>query len=172
MQDIAYTLQTGREAMKLRWVAVVNNRDHLRQTLQAWLDKQPNLANVWSGRIDTTSIALLDADEDARAMISAWLAKGKLNKIAELWLKGYKIDWQAMYAPQSYRRVHLPYPFARDRYWKPEADDDPDPGNSGNNSGANSAKTTAQAVVSVAQPANAGMSQVFWQRRKCNLLQW
>ena len=50
------------------------------------------------------------------------MARGKLHKVAELWVKGLRVDWQRLYDPAEPRprRVSLPpYPFAREHYWVP-----------------------------------------------------
>ena len=52
---------------------------------------------------------------------SAWLAKGKLSKLLELWVKGLAVDWKKLYGESKPRRVSLPtYPFAKERYWLPQ----------------------------------------------------
>ncbi|WP_431784898.1 SDR family NAD(P)-dependent oxidoreductase, partial [Streptomyces chumphonensis] len=49
-----------------------------------------------------------EEDESARFIASA----------AELWTRGVDVDWSAVYAGRSVRRVDLPtYPFQRERYW-------------------------------------------------------
>jgi acyl transferase domain-containing protein len=41
-----------------------------------------------------------------------------LTTIAQLWLNGHRVDWQAFSAAETRRRVELPtYPFERQRYW-------------------------------------------------------
>ncbi len=46
-----------------------------------------------------------------------------LQKLAELWSKGFEIDWTRLYQEEKPRRMSLPtYPFAKDRYWIPEPD--------------------------------------------------
>ena len=51
-----------------------------------------------------------------------WMAKGKLDELARLWVRGLNVDWSAMYGTQRPRRVALPtYPFARERHWLPRS---------------------------------------------------
>jgi acyl transferase domain-containing protein/acyl carrier protein len=50
-----------------------------------------------------------------------------LKSLAQLWLSGANVNWQALYSPEKRLRVHLPeYPFERQRYWAEslEAEDD------------------------------------------------
>ncbi|MNF84789.1 Polyketide synthase PksN [compost metagenome] len=63
-------------------------------------------------------LALIAQDEDMAAAVDNWIAKGKYDKLLELWVKGYAIDWSRLYAGSVPRRLRLPsYPFARERYW-------------------------------------------------------
>ena len=53
-------------------------------------------------------------------MLASWIAKGKLDKIAQLWTRGFTMDWRLLYGEKRRRRLHLPtYPFAKGRYWAP-----------------------------------------------------
>ena len=41
-----------------------------------------------------------------------------LNTLGQLWITGYSIDWDALHAGETPRRIPLPtYPFERQRYW-------------------------------------------------------
>ncbi|MCZ7417900.1 type I polyketide synthase, partial [Streptomyces sp. WMMC897] len=63
-----------------------------------------------AAEVEATVVGTLrrDEDESARFIASA----------AELWTRGVDVDWSAVYAGRSVRRVDLPtYPFQRQRYW-------------------------------------------------------
>ena len=50
-----------------------------------------------------------------------------LKSLAQLWLSGANVNWQALHSPEKRLRVHLPeYPFERQRYWaeSPEPEED------------------------------------------------
>jgi acyl transferase domain-containing protein len=65
-----------------------------------------------------TDSRLLAEDEDADALVANWIAKRKMNKLAEAWSAGVEIDWRQLYGVTKPRRLNLPaYPFARERYW-------------------------------------------------------
>ena len=68
-------------------------------------------------------MALFEQDEDSRELIRTWFTKGKLDKLADLWVKGLTIDWSTLYAGSGMARPHrisLPtYPFAREPFWVP-----------------------------------------------------
>ncbi|AXV78943.1 MULTISPECIES: SDR family NAD(P)-dependent oxidoreductase [Ralstonia solanacearum species complex] len=103
---LAYTLQTGREAMAARAMFLVDSLAQLQRQLQAWIAGEPG------------------ADFGAASMTAeAALAAGDLRQLAALWLAGTEedeaFDWARLYGegPRP-ARVGLPgYAFARERYW-------------------------------------------------------
>ncbi|HHI94226.1 MAG TPA: hypothetical protein ENK04_12045, partial [Gammaproteobacteria bacterium] len=130
IESMAYTLQTGREAMEERLALVVASVAELREKLSAFISGQEDIDALYRGRVkkaDGTFIDL-DTDEDMKKTIDNWIIKGKHKKLADLWSKGVSIDWHMLYGDAIPGRVSLPtYPFARDRYWatdkKPVASD-------------------------------------------------
>jgi acyl transferase domain-containing protein len=41
-----------------------------------------------------------------------------LKSLAQLWLSGANVNWEALHSPEKRLRIHLPeYPFERQRYW-------------------------------------------------------
>ncbi|MBA3774587.1 MAG: KR domain-containing protein, partial [Ramlibacter sp.] len=60
--------------------------------------------------------------------VSAWMAKGKHDPLAQLWAKGLALDWELMHPEPKPRRIALPaYPFARERYWILDSEKDSTP---------------------------------------------
>src|SRR5262249_13601807 len=97
--DLAYTLQVGREAMKERVMFVVADLPELVVALNAFSAGREAGANYWRGRVDMGREALnpLAADEDAGDMLASWISKGKLAKLAQLWTRGFPMDWRLLY---------------------------------------------------------------------------
>jgi len=131
---IAYTLQVGRQAMDERLAFIAGSLDELKAGLQAFLrHEEPPGMTLYRGQVKPhkETLALFTADEDMAATIDAWIAKGKYEKLLELWVKGLNVDWHKLYGasgPQheSPRRTSLPtYPFARERYWLEGLDMEP-----------------------------------------------
>ncbi|RDY32904.1 SDR family NAD(P)-dependent oxidoreductase [Lachnotalea glycerini] len=119
--DLAYTLQFGREAMQWRLAIVASNQNELEQYLKAFIDGESeegspvyfNYKNIAKHTFD-----LFDQDDDAYAMISQWIEKKKLDKLAKLWVLGYEIDWNHLHKGETYFRISLPtYPFKKERFW-------------------------------------------------------
>ncbi|MCQ1581991.1 SDR family NAD(P)-dependent oxidoreductase, partial [Streptomyces parvus] len=118
--DIAYTLQVGREAMEERLALVADGRDALRERLRAFLDGGQEDADVFRGgvRQNKDSVALLEADEEMRALVRQWLAQGRHDKLANVWVKGLALDWTSLARHIEPRRIPLPtYPFVQERHW-------------------------------------------------------
>ena len=58
-----------------------------------------------------------------------------MSALANLYVKGYDLDWELLHQGESKQKISLPtYPFAKERYWIPESE-------------STFAKKTLQAVV-------------------------
>ncbi|MCP5007373.1 MAG: SDR family NAD(P)-dependent oxidoreductase, partial [Planctomycetes bacterium] len=121
--SLAYTLQTGRVALEERLILMVKSIEEARQKLTKWIEVPKSSPNVWQGVVKSSgrTSRLFDGDEDLQEAISQWIVKGKLNKLAELWIEGYSMNWKSLYQNKTPQRLHLPtYPFERERYWVSE----------------------------------------------------
>ncbi|XHF30327.1 SDR family NAD(P)-dependent oxidoreductase [Corallococcus exercitus] len=119
LADVAYTLQVGREEMEERLAIVAGSAAELLQRLRAFLaGRQDGETFVGSAKGAGRRNTLLSDDEDAQVMLRSWARKGKLPRLAELWVGGAGIDWAVLPQGEGCRRMPLPtYPFAQDRYW-------------------------------------------------------
>jgi len=122
LADMAYTLQTGREAMEVRLGLLADNMAEVRGKLDAYLRGEDGIGNFCHGEVERSDhLAVLADDSDMALAIETWIAKGKLGKILDLWVKGMPFAWSRLYAERRPRRISLPaYPFARVRYWAGE----------------------------------------------------
>jgi acyl transferase domain-containing protein/pimeloyl-ACP methyl ester carboxylesterase/acyl carrier protein len=121
LENIAFTLQSGREAMNERLAFVVNNPEELRNSLKQFINGEKS-KNLLSNNIKKTqeSYELLGGDEDAAAMVEQWINKRKLSQLAKLWITGYEINWLLLHNPDTVQRISLPtYPFTKESYWLP-----------------------------------------------------
>ncbi|MGP1684285.1 MAG: beta-ketoacyl synthase N-terminal-like domain-containing protein, partial [Giesbergeria sp.] len=125
LRDLAYTLQVGRDAMEVRLACVVGSLQELQDKLRAYEQGQTPIEALVVGEVkrNKDALTIFAADEDLQMAIENWISKGKLDKLAQLWVKGLAVRWQRLYGQACPRRLSLPtYPFARDRYWvSPEA---------------------------------------------------
>ncbi|WP_418116292.1 SDR family NAD(P)-dependent oxidoreductase [Variovorax sp. NFACC27] len=94
--------------------------EELKAKLAQYLAEAKDIDGLYRGEIkrDKETLALL-VDEDMDRTIDAWLSKGKLRKLVELWVRGLAFDWARLYDGEvTPRRISLPtYPFAKERYW-------------------------------------------------------
>ncbi|QNP68365.1 amino acid adenylation domain-containing protein [Streptomyces roseirectus] len=100
--SLAYTLQTGREAMAHRVAVVYEDHAELLARLEA--HGRGEAPGVWTGVVRRGSRAPGEAATDPRELAAAWVA-------------GEPVDWRVLYdvPPQ---RAELPgYPFAGERCW-------------------------------------------------------
>ena len=119
--DLGYTLQLGRIAMEERIAIVATDISELVQTLQLYLDGQAS-DNYFKGQTKQNSetLTLFQSDEDSAGLVDQWMEKQKLHKLADLWTKGFELDWKKLYLHEIPKRMSLPtYPFSKVPYWIP-----------------------------------------------------
>jgi acyl transferase domain-containing protein/acyl carrier protein/SAM-dependent methyltransferase len=120
---LAYTLQTGREAMEERVVFLVKDIPELISKMEAFWEGVAETGNCWRGRVNSgpNTVRPYGPDDDMREMANQCPAQSTVEKIAELWVQGSAIDWESLFYKEVVRgprRMSLPaYPFARERYW-------------------------------------------------------
>jgi acyl transferase domain-containing protein/enoyl-CoA hydratase/carnithine racemase/acyl carrier protein/SAM-dependent methyltransferase len=117
---MAYTLQTGREAMDERLGFVVTSAEQLLEKLQAYEDSEQGIEDAYQGQVkrNAEALSLFNTDIDLQQAIDKWIVNRKLSKLVELWVKGLEVDWSKLYNGAKPQRTSLPtYPFAKERYW-------------------------------------------------------
>jgi len=123
LADLAYTLQTGREAMNVRLAVVVSARDDLVRALETFLEgtgqTQLNAATrIFVGEpFDaSTDVAAIVRGKVGESILALVVAEQDLEKLALLWTRGVNIPWETLRAGDAARVVALPtYPFAKQR---------------------------------------------------------
>jgi acyl transferase domain-containing protein len=118
--SIAYTLQTGREAMEYRFATEVTSINQLCNRLKEFVSGKTQ-AGIYLGNTKSNDDLTykLSNDEDMLQTISAWLEKRKYTQLAEIWVKGFSIDWLKLYTSFP-AKISLPtYPFSKERHWFP-----------------------------------------------------
>jgi polyketide synthase PksN len=126
LEQVAFTLQDGREHMEVRLALVATSLPDLRDKLRRLGSGSAGLAHdpdedIFISTVATRDdiLALLGSDEDLAGVVRAWMAKGKHARLARLWVRGLEVPWRDLYA-QPPRRISLPtYPFARESYRLP-----------------------------------------------------
>lgn len=119
LPSMAYTLQMGRDAMAVRAAFVVQDLDGLRGKLQALAHGDAACPQLWLGDVrKSREMASLLSDDALAVTVQLWMARGRLDRLAEVWVQGGRIAWSGLY-PQQGRmpRISLPcYPFAQQRF--------------------------------------------------------
>ena len=131
LNALAYTLQTGRQAMKFRLALVAGDKEELCQKLARFGRGETDIPGLFSGEAQTLgeAVEIFENDPDHRELIRKWLQKGQLEKTARLWARGLNPDWSALYPEGPPRKLNLPpYPF-QGREYPPPGQGDPVPGN-------------------------------------------
>ncbi|GIO85790.1 hypothetical protein J25TS5_27220 [Paenibacillus faecis] len=135
LADICYTAGTGRAHLEHRIALVCQTREQLSRKLSDLLADAGQegvyrgvyrVVSDWGrerkpGEITETELARIS--DEAAAIVSKSdsgdaKARGRLERLCELYVQGARIDWDQLYAELSPRRVPLPlYPFERKRCW-------------------------------------------------------
>ena len=126
--EIAYTLQTGREVMRMRFACVATDRAALIEKLSTYCTAMEQVENrkdsfgkrglyaPAAGQNTSAARTLLD-DEDGHAYVARVIAGKNYEKIAHLWSLGIDINWDLLQSVTP-RKCLLPgYPFARKSHW-------------------------------------------------------
>lgn len=102
LQNIAFTLQTGREAMEMRAVFLTVSLDELHNDITRFLNGETAPARFLSGRVRKASKSALPEHAAPHELASAWVA-------------GEAVDWTRLYRHGLPLRISLPgYVFARE----------------------------------------------------------
>jgi polyketide synthase PksN len=100
LRRIAGTLQTGRIEMQERVAFVVRSIDEFEELLQGLLQEKDNFYHrkVFRGSIRSGTGDKLDIGDTqaGQEFIRRLVETGEIEKIAELWVKGAKMDWRML----------------------------------------------------------------------------
>ncbi|TMC17043.1 MAG: polyketide synthase, partial [Chloroflexi bacterium] len=108
LENIAYTLQIGREEMPCRLAIVNHHQDKLIQQLARWTVDQKNAENCYFSELKVST--------DERHLTET---SDICSKLAQLWVAGNTVSWNDLHAgKQRVRITGLPtYPFKRRTCW-------------------------------------------------------
>lgn len=123
LDNICYTLQIGREHMKVRLAVLVTSIKDLVEKISGFLEDADNCPNIFFSESNTFST---DNKEELQEYLKSLIKHGKYSSIADLWVKGENVDWNLLYEnveePLSF--ISLPtYPFEKEKYWIKEVID-------------------------------------------------
>ena len=107
--DVCFTMNTGRATLPYRLAVVADCTAAASERLERFAG---NLSDpmVFSGQARTPSPEV--------APTASLKDSAQLHIIAKSWVAGARVDWQALYREDDWRRLELPtYPFERQRCW-------------------------------------------------------
>ncbi len=126
LQGMAYVLQTGREAMEERLVVIASEQDDFEKKLSAFISGNKEIEGIYCGNVKNgreKASLLLDGGKAVKEFIGTIMEERQLEKLAQLWVAGVDIDFNALYRGRKPLVESMPvYPFALERYWVPKAE--------------------------------------------------
>lgn len=121
LQNLAYTLQVGREALQSRIATIVSSQSDAIAKLDAFIKGKSDINDFYVGQAGKDKAILnWNSDPNLLKQVTAWTEEGCYDRLAELWVKGVNIDWSRLRHTSTIcpRRISLPtYPFDTKRYW-------------------------------------------------------
>lgn len=125
LPGIAYTLQTGREAMVQRLAFSVASLEELTTTLQNFVEGNVSSIQCYTGQSKEYKEAMASflTESDITAMTGNWIQQKQFASLMAAWCKGVPVSWEKLYeqetgAMEMPQRISLPgYPFERKHYW-------------------------------------------------------
>lgn len=120
IENIAFTLQMGRESMNYRFAFVSSSIEELQMKLRQYLEDCTLVHELYVGNVKELQKELESsfAGRTEEEFIRLLIEKREFTQLARLWVQGANLDWENMHKYKSPVRVSLPtYPFAKNRYW-------------------------------------------------------
>ncbi|AEK88756.1 bacillomycin D synthetase A [Bacillus amyloliquefaciens XH7] len=126
LKSICYTASTGRAHLDHRIAMIVSSKQELSDKLTCLVQGDRNIPGAYVGYQNMKG--MLPAHKEELNKQTADLIKRsthtqderntRLNRAAELFVKGAVIDWRAFYSGETVQKTPLPlYPFERNRCW-------------------------------------------------------
>ncbi len=115
LSDIAYTLQTGRDHFSERIAFIADSKLELKKILKNLISEKQDSSRIFIGN----SVRIKSENSHKMAQL---LEEKNLEKLAQLWIEGFEIDWYQLHDKVACRKVSLPtYQFEKKYYWIQEA---------------------------------------------------
>ncbi|HEX3030049.1 MAG TPA: beta-ketoacyl synthase N-terminal-like domain-containing protein, partial [Clostridia bacterium] len=123
LRDIAYNLQTGREAMKKRMAFIASSKEEVCRkleyltstTVEELSGNEVFISGEESQGISRTHIRGM---KNINALIEDALREKNLECLALAWVEGNTVPWENLYADGKVKKISIPtYPFTRRKCW-------------------------------------------------------
>lgn len=118
LEDIAYTLQLGREGFAYRFASIASSKKELEQRLEEFLKGEKK--NIYEGNGSGDDWEGMLEEEELKIVVDQLIKKEKKERLLQLWTKGVQIPWSDFH--RQAHRVSLPtYPFEKRSCWMKES---------------------------------------------------
>lgn len=120
LEDMAYTLQIGREAFDERMAVVGSDLGQLADALARYAAGETNIPDVYVGNSGKSwqMQSLLFQNDPGKQFVGQILDSGHMRQIAQLWLLKVDFDWRRLYGNGVPQKITLPpYSFDKRSYW-------------------------------------------------------
>ncbi|MCH2193533.1 SDR family NAD(P)-dependent oxidoreductase [Kordia sp.] len=116
---IAFTLQTGREAIDERFAITVVSVQELVEKLSTYLNNTLAATAYLQAKVKDHKNEVLDfkSNVNYKETLSTWTKNGDYTQLLTWWTKGIDVPWNEVYTSKQPQRISLPtYPFAKESY--------------------------------------------------------
>jgi acyl transferase domain-containing protein/acyl carrier protein/SAM-dependent methyltransferase len=117
LQNIAYTLQVGREHMDERLAFEVFSYQEFNEALSAYL--VGNNKNITTGNVRKPLLDFRLEGIEQQGYIDHALEQKDIQSLIQLWINGFDVDWNILYDNHfTPKKISLPtYPFEKKYFW-------------------------------------------------------
>ncbi len=128
IKNIAYTLQSGREAMKERIAFVANNVNEIIDKLTLYCNGALIIDGFYSGTVNNIKSTKKNLLTETSQSMERLIKMDDFDSVCKFWVSGAVIDWNSLRSKNvSIKRVSLPtYPFAKTCYMLKSKSSSPD----------------------------------------------
>ncbi len=120
IEDVSFTLTTGRESMAARVGVIASNYTELKASLENYLTPGKNTQGLYYGLNNPIKDAVkIDTlNRNLRDMVPSWIKGKNFDELLKNWVNGAEIPWENLYTESTPYRVSLPgYPFEKLPFW-------------------------------------------------------
>lgn len=121
--DMMYTLIVGRDEFEKRIAFLAESLEDTKEKLDHYIQGERRIENFYVSAKSQSQQMFenLFAVDDTDVLLRLWCSKKEYGKIARAWVQGMKMNFALMFSDVKMKRISLPgYPFAKERYWIPE----------------------------------------------------
>ncbi|MBO0856872.1 MAG: SDR family NAD(P)-dependent oxidoreductase [Chloracidobacterium sp.] len=117
IEDVAYTLQVGREPFEERLAFIVDNLQEMVEKLRRYLQGGGATGEALRSTVQNRKHGS-NAQLPIHSGLERFTERDQLERLVRLWLDGVDVDWKTAHQNRVRRRVSLPtYPFLKERMW-------------------------------------------------------